>query len=81
MNPVSPSKRAFEKCKPRGLFSEFYGILYSSFYKMFVKSCRHLNLYKTDNDVFSSVSSNIHNKKYQKTHDEVLAISFKIEVD
>lgn len=48
---------------------------------MFVKSCRHLNLYKTDNDVFSSVSSNIHNKKYQKTHDEVLAISFKIEVD
>ena len=22
-----PLKRAFEKCKPRGLFSEFYGIL------------------------------------------------------
>ena len=22
---ISPSKRAFEKCKPRGLFSEFYG--------------------------------------------------------
>ena len=24
---ISPSKRAFEKYKPRGLFSEFYGIL------------------------------------------------------
>ena len=24
---ISPSKRVFEKCKPRGLFSEFYGIL------------------------------------------------------
>ena len=23
---VSPSKRAFERYKPRGLFSEFYGI-------------------------------------------------------
>ena len=23
---ISPSKRAFEKYKPRGLFSEFYGI-------------------------------------------------------
>ena len=23
---VSPSKRAFEKYKPRGLFSEFYGV-------------------------------------------------------
>ena len=24
---ISPSKRAFEKYKPRGVFSEFYGIL------------------------------------------------------
>ena len=24
---ISPSKRAFEKCKPRGLFSGFYGRL------------------------------------------------------
>ena len=24
---MSPSKRAFEKYKPRGLFSEFYGVL------------------------------------------------------
>ena len=26
---ISPSKRAFEKYKPQGLFSEFYGILIS----------------------------------------------------
>ena len=25
-SPISPSKRAFEKYKPRGLYSEFYGI-------------------------------------------------------
>ena len=24
---ISPSKRAFEEYKPRGLFSEFYGII------------------------------------------------------
>ena len=24
---MSPSKRAFEKYKPQGLFSEFYGVL------------------------------------------------------
>ena len=28
---ISPSKRAFEKYKPRGLFSEFYGSLYRDF--------------------------------------------------
>ena len=27
---ISPSKRAFEKYKPRGLFSEFYGNMLSS---------------------------------------------------
>ena len=27
---ISPSKRAFEKYKPRGLFSEFYGMSYVS---------------------------------------------------
>ena len=27
---ISPSKRAFEKCKPRGLFSEVYGMLVNS---------------------------------------------------
>ena len=26
---MSPSKRAFQKYKPRGVFSEFYGILES----------------------------------------------------
>ena len=30
---ISPSKRAFEKYKPRGLFSEFYGITDRSRYK------------------------------------------------
>ena len=28
---ISPSKRAFEKCKPQGIFSEFYGISSSYF--------------------------------------------------
>ena len=25
----APSKRVFEKCKPRGFFSEFYGMIFS----------------------------------------------------
>ena len=29
---ISPSKRAFEKYKARGLFSEFYGILSYSYF-------------------------------------------------
>ena len=38
---ISPSKRAFEKYKPRGLFSEFYGIVLNNKTKGLAKIVRY----------------------------------------
>ena len=39
---ISPSKRAFEKYKPRGLFSEFYGIVLNNKTKGLAKIVRYI---------------------------------------
>ncbi|CAH3181964.1 unnamed protein product, partial [Porites evermanni] len=40
---ISPSKRAFEKYKPRGLFSEFYDRLNAVYVLRSLISCSHPN--------------------------------------
>ena len=36
ISPFQKSKRSFEKYKPRGLFSEFYGIILLQFNKLII---------------------------------------------
>ena len=76
---ISPSKRTFEKYKPQGLFSEFYGILRSE------KGCTSFNYdnsakfsgEKKYNDAFQGVYSLTIRKK---TLHQILSSNLKVSV-
>ena len=71
---MSVSKRAFEKCKPRGLFSEFYGIREKSSFQ--ANSLRSLN--DTGLDALHSFGST-NDSRWVQNANLIIHQSFKSE--